>query len=62
MTFSPRCTLEEGGRQTVDDPQLAPRREADPRGPLNRGKMIASDAPDWGCDRMHAGPRLRAAR
>ncbi|MDZ7907931.1 MAG: hypothetical protein U5N10_06840 [Gemmobacter sp.] len=47
--FNPhRYTLEEGGRQTVDDRQLAFKREADPKGLLNPGKMIAWDDPDWG--------------
>ncbi len=62
MIFNPhRYTLEEGGRQTVDDRQLAFKREADPKGLLNPGKMIAWDDPDWGYDRMYSSPRLRAA-
>ncbi|MEO0359836.1 MAG: FAD-binding oxidoreductase [Pseudomonadota bacterium] len=62
MIFNPhRYTLEEGGRQTVDDRQLAFKREADPKGLLNPGKMIAWDDPDWGYDRMYAYPKLQAA-
>ncbi|MGD1924761.1 MAG: FAD-binding oxidoreductase [Paracoccaceae bacterium] len=62
MVFTPhRYTLEEGGRQTVDDRQLAFKREADPKGLLNPGKMIAWDDPDWGFERMYAYPKLQAA-
>jgi FAD/FMN-containing dehydrogenase len=62
MVFNPhRYTLEEGGRQTVDDRQLRFKREADPKGLLNPGKMIAWDDPDWGYDRMYAYPKLQAA-
>ncbi|MGR3484140.1 MAG: FAD-binding oxidoreductase [Paracoccaceae bacterium] len=60
MSFNPhRYTLEEGGRQAVDDRQLAFKREADPKGLLNPGKMITWDDPDWGYERMYASPRLR---
>jgi len=62
MIFNPhRYTLEEGGRQTVDERQLAFKREADPKGLLNPGKMIAWDDPDWAYDRIYAYPRMRAA-
>ncbi|WP_187428851.1 hypothetical protein ROLI_016970 [Roseobacter fucihabitans] len=62
MVFNPhRYTLEEGGRQTVDDRQLAFKREADPKGLLNPGKMIAWDDPDWAFDEMYAYPKIRAA-
>ncbi len=62
MIFNPhRYTLEEGGRQTVDDRQLAFKREADPKGLLNPGKMISWDDPDWDYGRMYAYPRLQAA-
>ncbi|MEM9060902.1 MAG: FAD-binding oxidoreductase [Pseudomonadota bacterium] len=62
MVFNPhRYTLEEGGRQTVDDRQLAFKREADPKGLLNPGKMIAWDDPDWGYDRMYSYPKIQAA-
>ncbi len=58
--FNPhRYTLEEGGRQTVDQRQLEFKREADPKGLLNPGKMIAWDDPDWGYDRMYAWPGLQ---
>ncbi len=63
MIFNPhRYTLEEGGRQSVDDRQLRFKREADPKGLLNPGKMIAWDDPDWKYDRMYAYPGLQAAR
>ena len=60
MIFNPhRYTLEEGGRQTVDDRQLAFKRQADPKGLLNPGKMIAWDVPDWdyACPYDYAGMR-----
>ncbi|MEM9642838.1 MAG: FAD-binding oxidoreductase [Pseudomonadota bacterium] len=54
MIFNPhRYTLEEGGRQIVDDRQLRFKREADPKGLLNPGKMIAWDDPDWDYARMY---------
>lgn len=54
MIFNPhRYTLEEGGRQIVDDRQLHFKREADPKGLLNPGKMIAWDDPDWDYSRMY---------
>ena len=63
MIFNPhRYTLEEGGRQTVDDRQLQFKREADPKGLLNPGKMIAWDDPNWAYDRMYAHPRLQEAK
>ncbi|WP_375550886.1 FAD-binding oxidoreductase [Rhodophyticola porphyridii] len=59
MIFNPhRYTLEEGGRQSVDDRQLAFKREADPKGLLNPGKMIAWDDPGWKYDRMYAYPAM----
>ncbi|MFQ6549472.1 FAD-binding oxidoreductase [Aestuariibius sp. 2305UL40-4] len=62
MIFNPhRYTLEEGGRQSVDDRQLVFKREADPKGLLNPGKMIAWDDPDWSYDRMYAYPKMQAA-
>ncbi len=46
--FNPhRYTLEEGGMKKTDEVQLAFKREADPRGLLNPGKMIAWDDPDF---------------
>lgn len=62
MIFNPhRYTLEEGGRQTVDDRQLAFKREADPKGLLNPGKMIAWDDPDFDFSEMYAYPKMTAA-
>ncbi|MEM9975221.1 MAG: FAD-binding oxidoreductase [Pseudomonadota bacterium] len=62
MIFNPhRYTLEEGGRQTVDDRQLAFKKEADPKGLLNPGKMIAWDVPDWDYSRMYSYAKLQAA-
>ncbi|KIT14852.1 FAD-binding oxidoreductase [Jannaschia aquimarina] len=62
MIFNPhRYTLEEGGRQSVDDRQLAFKREADPKGLLNPGKMIAWDDPDWDYKAMYAYPKMQAA-
>ncbi len=62
MIFNPhRYTLEEGGRQSVDDRQLAFKREADPKGLLNPGKMIVWDDPTWGYNKMYAYPGMRAA-
>jgi FAD/FMN-containing dehydrogenase len=55
MVFNPhRYTLEEGGRQAVDDVQLAFKREADPKGLLNPGKMINWDDPDFAYDGVYA--------
>jgi hypothetical protein len=46
--FNPHAfTLEEGGMKRVDATQLAFKREADPQGLLNPGKMLAWDDPDW---------------
>jgi FAD/FMN-containing dehydrogenase len=46
--FNPhRYTLEEGGMKQTDAAQLAFKREADPQGLLNPGKMIAWDDPDF---------------
>ncbi|MBY6144805.1 FAD-binding oxidoreductase [Mameliella alba] len=60
MIFNPHCyTLEEGGRQTVDDIQLRFKQEADPQGLLNPGKMISWDRPDWDYSELYqyAGQR-----
>jgi FAD/FMN-containing dehydrogenase len=63
MIFNPhRFTLEEGGRQTVDDRQLNFKREADPKGLLNPGKMIAWDDPNWTFDRIYSYPGMKAAQ
>lgn len=62
MVFNPhRYTLEEGGRQSVDERQLNFKREADPKGLLNPGKMIAWDDPAWNYREMYAYPKLQAA-
>ncbi len=53
--FNPhRYTLEEGGMKRSDANQLAFKREADPKGLLNPGKMIAWDNPehDFGDSRI----------
>jgi len=60
MVFNPhRYTLEEGGRQTVDDRQLAFKKKADPKGLLNPGKMISWNDPDWAFEEMYAHPKLQ---
>ena len=62
LIFNPhRYTLEEGGRQSVDDRQLRFKQEADPKGLLNPGKMIAWDDPDFAYDQMYAYPKIQAA-
>ncbi|MER9997595.1 FAD-binding oxidoreductase [Mesorhizobium sp. M0051] len=46
--FNPhRYTLEEGGMKQTDAVQLAFKRETDPQGLLNPGKMIAWEKPDY---------------
>ena len=46
--FNPhRYTLEEGGMKQTDAVQLAFKREADPQGLLNPGKMIAWEDPNY---------------
>ncbi|MBV9910527.1 MAG: FAD-binding oxidoreductase [Hyphomicrobiales bacterium] len=48
MIFNPhRYTLEEGGMKQTDAIQLAFKRETDPKGLLNPGKMIAWENPDF---------------
>ncbi|MDH3660294.1 MAG: FAD-binding oxidoreductase [Alphaproteobacteria bacterium] len=51
--FNPHAyTLEEGGMKAIDRTQLAFKRDADPQGLLNPGKMLAFDNPDYdGADR-----------
>ncbi len=62
MIFNPhRYTLEEGGRQTVDDRQLAFKREADPKGLLNPGKMIAWDEPGFDYKSVYAYRGMKPA-
>lgn len=46
--FNPhRVTLEEGGMKRTNPTQLAFKKQADPKGLLNPGKMIAWTDPDW---------------
>ena len=46
--FNPhRVTLEEGGMKKTDPAQLDFKRQTDPKGLLNPGKMIAWTDPDW---------------
>ena len=60
--FNPhRYTLEEGGRQTTDATQLDFKRQADPKGILNPGKMIAWDVPDWDYAKMYDYAGMKAA-
>jgi FAD/FMN-containing dehydrogenase len=60
--FNPhRYTLEEGGRQSTDAAQIAFKRESDPKGILNPGKMIAWDDPSWDYRRMYEWPGLMKA-
>jgi FAD/FMN-containing dehydrogenase len=62
-TFSPHAyTLEEGGMKKVDPVQLAFKRETDPDGLLNPGKMIAWDRPDYDdtTQRTHLFPATNA--
>jgi FAD/FMN-containing dehydrogenase len=48
LVFNPhRYTLEEGGMKRSDPGQLEFKREVDPKGLLNPGKMIAWDDPDF---------------
>jgi hypothetical protein len=48
LVFNPhRYTLEEGGMKKTDQDQLAFKREADPLGLLNPGKMVAWDDPTF---------------
>ena len=61
--FNPhRYTLEEGGMKRTDAAQLAFKREADPQGLLNPGKMIAWENPDFDFDtgQTYLFPSLRA--
>jgi hypothetical protein len=48
IVFNPhRYTLEEGGMKRSDPSQLAFKRENDPKGLLNPGKMVAYDNPEF---------------
>jgi hypothetical protein len=60
--FNPhRYTLEEGGMKQTDAVQLAFKQEADPKGLLNPGKMIAWDNPDFDLksDKLYLFPGLQ---
>jgi FAD/FMN-containing dehydrogenase len=62
--FNPhRYTLEEGGMKRTDAVQLAFKRDADPKGLLNPGKMIAWDKPDFDLksNKLYLFPGLQAA-
>jgi FAD/FMN-containing dehydrogenase len=62
--FNPhRYTLEEGGMKRTDAVQLAFKQEADPKGLLNPGKMIAWENPDFdlATDKVYLFPGLQAA-
>jgi FAD/FMN-containing dehydrogenase len=61
--FNPhRYTLEEGGMKQTDEVQLAFKREADPAGLLNPGKMIAWEDPtyDYRSSKVYLFPGLAA--
>jgi FAD/FMN-containing dehydrogenase len=60
--FNPhRYTLEEGGMKRTDAVQLAFKKEADPKGLLNPGKMIAWENPDFdlNSDKVYLFPGLQ---
>ncbi|MBZ9938775.1 FAD-binding oxidoreductase [Mesorhizobium sp. BR1-1-16] len=62
--FNPhRYTLEEGGMKQTDAIQLAFKHEADPKGLLNPGKMIAFEDPsfDFAAQKTYLFPGLKAA-
>ncbi|MEM1398975.1 MAG: FAD-binding oxidoreductase [Pseudomonadota bacterium] len=62
--FNPhRYTLEEGGMKQTDEVQLAFKRQADPKGLLNPGKMIAWDDPNFDYDtgKLYLFPGLQQA-
>jgi FAD/FMN-containing dehydrogenase len=62
--FNPhRYTLEEGGMKRTDEVQLKFKSEADPKGLLNPGKMIAWENPDydWKSDKVYLFPGLQQA-
>jgi FAD/FMN-containing dehydrogenase len=66
FVFNPhRYTLEEGGMKQTDAIQLSFKRETDPRGLLNPGKMIAFEDPDFdlaaGQSYLFPGLEARAA-
>ena len=62
--FNPhRYTLEEGGMKRTDEVQLAFKREADPKGLLNPGKMLAWENPafDYRSGKVFLFPGLASA-
>jgi FAD/FMN-containing dehydrogenase len=62
--FNPhRYTLEEGGMKQTDAVQLAFKRQADPKGLLNPGKMIGWENPDFdlNTNQVYLFPGLQAA-
>jgi FAD/FMN-containing dehydrogenase len=62
--FNPhRYTLEEGGMKRTDAVQLDFKRQADPKGLLNPGKMIGWENPDFdlASDKVYLFPGLQAA-
>lgn len=62
--FNPhRYTLEQGGMKASNPVQLAFKREADPKGLLNPGKMIAWDDPsfDFRSDKLYLFPGMQEA-
>lgn len=62
--FNPhRYTLEEGGMKQTDEVQLAFKRQADPKGLLNPGKMIGWENPDFdfSSQKTYLFPGLKAA-
>ncbi|POF34268.1 FAD-binding oxidoreductase [Roseibium marinum] len=62
--FNPhRYTLEEGGMKRTDAVQLAFKKQADPKGLLNPGKMIAWENPDYdfSSDQVFLFPGLQQA-
>ena len=64
LIFNPhRYTLEEGGMKQTDAVQLAFKQEADPKGLLNPGKMVAWENPDfdWQSNKVFLFPGLRGA-
>ncbi len=62
MIFNPhRYTLEEGGRQSVDDRQLALQTRGRPQGPAEPRQDDRLGRPDWDYARMYAYPKLQAA-
>ena len=62
--FNPhRYTLEEGGMKQTDELQLTFKKETDPKGLLNPGKMVAWDDPDfdYNDDKVYLYPGIKRA-